>query len=104
MRLKLALALLLLAPAFTHTARAEGGDERHGYGNDRGYDRGYDRDRRGYDREDRERAFRERREFEERERREHYGYRQPPAYYPAARQYAPPVYAPPGVNLFVPFR
>ena len=119
----LVFGLLALTGAAGANARAEGYDDegrRGGY--ERGYDRSFvkDHDRdderdhdRGHDRGrgydfDRGREWRERREWEERrryEQRERYGYARPPAYYPVVpAPYAPPIYAPPGLNLFVPFR
>lgn len=102
------LILAVAAIAFAGPARAKDhdGDGRHG-----GYERGYDRheDRRDDREYEGHRDWHERREFEERRRREfardRYGYARPPAYYPVpGPAFAPPIYAPPGVNLFVPFR
>lgn len=102
------VCLVLAVIALAGPAQAKGNDDdKHGGGYERGYDRhdDHDDDRRfdrHYDRRrDREFEERRRREFE----RQQYGYGRPPEYYQSpGRFYAPPVYAPPGLSLFVPFR
>ena len=102
----LALAAIILAgPARAddhdgdkHHGGHERGFERHGdrgdYGRFERHDDHWDRDGRGFE----QRRYREREQYG-------YGYARPPAYYPSPGQfYPPPVYASPGLNLFVPFR
>jgi len=105
--MRIVVCLVLAAIALAGPAQAKGNDDdKHGGGYERGFDRHDDRhDNRRFDR----RRGREGHEFEERRRwefeRGQYGYARPPEYYPSpGRFYAPPVYAPPGLNLFVPFR
>ena len=109
MRNVLILALAAIALAGPALAKGHDGDDRHG-----GYERGHGND---YEHSDDwrfeprydQRESRGRRGFDERRRREfdqgQYGYARPPAYYPVPGSgYFPPVYSPPGLNLFVPFR